>query len=164
MTPAEPRFPTTMVMTSRDTNAIFAVIQTASRGQRRGMPPGVTTLEDLRAVMRGGVAFFLAYKSPAGTGDLEPVGAIGYRWERGTLRIFHVAVTEHHRRSGVARRLLEAVEAVGMALGTKHVSLTVGSEADQRALFEAAGYNATTASTSSSGRVLLSKAFSERLV
>jgi ribosomal protein S18 acetylase RimI-like enzyme len=163
MTPAEPRFPTTTVMTCRDASTIFAFIQKASNGRRRGMPPGISSLEDLRAVMRGGVAFFLAYKSPTGTGELEPAGAIGYRWERGTLRIFHVAVAEQYRRSGVARRLLDAVEAVGMALGTKHVSLTVGSEADQRGLFEAAGYYAS-ANASDTGRVHLSKAFSERLV
>jgi GNAT superfamily N-acetyltransferase len=159
----EPRLPLTTVMTSRDARQIFALIREAADGQRRGMPPGVSSVEDLAAVMRGGVAFFVAYKNAAGSPDLEPVGAIGYRWERGTLRVFHVAVKASERRSGVARRMLEAVEAVGLALGTKSVSLTVDADPTQRALFENAGYNPASG-PATAGRVQLRKAFNERLV
>jgi ribosomal protein S18 acetylase RimI-like enzyme len=113
--------------------------------------------------MRGGVAFFVAYKNESGGAEIEPVGAIGYRWERGTLRIFHVAVKAHQRRGGVARRLLDAVEAVGMALGTKTISLTVDADPDVRSLFERAGYDLASEPTGA-GRVQLRKAFNERLV
>lgn len=159
----EPRLPLITVMTSRDARQIFALIREAADGQRRGMPPGVGSVEDLAAVMRGGVAFFVGYKNAPGTAELEPVGAIGYRWERGTLRVFHVAVKAAERRSGVARRMLEAVEAVGMALGTKSVSLTVDEDPTQRSLFERAGYNPAGA-PAGAGRVQLRKAFNERLV
>lgn len=163
MQPAEPRLPLITVMTCRDASALFALIKAAAHGERRGMPPGVGSVEDLSAVMRGGVAFFMAYKSLPGTSELEAVGAIGYRWERGSLRVFHVAVRDNHRRGGVARRLLDAVEAVGMALGTKTISLTIGDEAEQRALFERAGYH-TQAAANGVGRVQLAKALGDRLV
>ncbi|MDB5101982.1 MAG: hypothetical protein JWM80_6403 [Cyanobacteria bacterium RYN_339] len=163
MPSTEPRLPSTTVMTCRDARLIFALIREAAGGQRRGMPPGVSSVEDLAAVMRGGVAFFVAYKNAPDTTNLEPVGAIGYRWERGTLRVFHVAVRATERRGGVARRLLQAVEAIGLALGTKTISLTVDSDPTQRALFERAGYDVA-ADATGTGRVQLRKAFHERLL
>ena len=163
MNATEPRLTTVSVSTSRDAHAIFEVLQTAARGQRRGMPPGIASVDDLKAVMRGGVAFFLAVKGRPGTSHLEPVGAIGYRWERGTLRVFHVAVLEGHRRAGVARRLLEAVEAVGMALGSTTVSLSVGHESEHLALFERAGYDQQSG-PNGAGRVQLGKAFGDRII
>lgn len=131
--------PMLTVMTSRDAPLIYEVLRAAAQGNRRHMPPGVGAVEDLLAIMRGGVAFFVAYS------DGAPVGAIGYRWERGTLKIFHVAVSASHQRVGVGRRLVQAVEAVGFALGSTSISADVREEWCQHLPFERFGYRATEA-------------------
>lgn len=148
--------PIVTVMTSRDAQRIFEVMRDAACGRRRGLPPGVGEVEDLVAIMRGGVAFFIAYI------EGQPVGVIGYRWERATLRIFHVAVKEQHQRLGVGRRLVQAVESVGFALGTTNVSAEVGQDGPQLP-FERFGYQAATAGRGSE-RVLMSKALAGRVV
>lgn len=153
----EPRIPTITVMTCRDAQALFDVIQAAAHDRHRGMPPGIASVEDLKAVMRGGVAFFMAYKNTPGSPDMQPAGAVGYRWERGTLRVFHVAVLAQHRRGGVARRLLDAVEAVGLALGSTSVSMTVNDEAVHVAIFERHGYRPQEGGANP-GRVQMGKA------
>ena len=127
------------VLTCRDAELVFDVFHDAADGNRRRLPPGIAAVEDVRAVIRGGMAFFLAYRGRA-AGDARPVGAIGYRWERGTLRITHVAVKAEARGSGVARRLVQAVEAVGTALGSTTISATVGRELDHDRLFERFGF------------------------
>lgn len=145
------------VMTCRAPKVIFDVLQGAARSNRRRLPPGVAAPEDLSAVMRGGVAFFVAYMGS------EPVGAIGYRWERGTLKIFHVAVKEAYQRCGVARRLVQALESVALALGSTNVSLEVSREAEQHVPFERFGYSATRPDgRPESGRMLMRKALKER--
>ena len=100
MNQPEPRFPVIAVMTSRDAKLIYEVLKSSCGGSRRQMPPGVASMDDVVAIMRGGVAFFVAYDGA------DPVGAIGYRWERGTLKIFHVGVKSSHQRCGVGRRHL----------------------------------------------------------
>jgi GNAT superfamily N-acetyltransferase len=130
------------VMTCREAEVVFEVFRSAAEGNRRSLPPGIAAVEDVRAVMRGGMAFFVAYRGRL-AGDARPVGAIGYRWERGSLRIMHVAVKEEARGAGVARRLVQAVEAVGFALGSTAVSATVGVENDHHRLFERFGYRAS---------------------
>ena len=147
--------PIVTVMTSRDAQRIFEVMRDAARGRRRDLPPGVSEVEDLQAIMRGGVAFFIAYIEDA------PVGVIGYRWERATLRIFHVAVKEQYQRLGVCRRLVQAVEAVGFALGTTNVSAEVGADGPLLP-FERFGYAPATAGRGSE-RVLMSKALLDRV-
>ena len=147
------------VMTCRDARQIFEVLRDSAKSNRRRLPPGVGAIEDVVAVMRGGVAFFVAYVGA------EAVGAIGYRWERGTLRIFHVAVKESHQRCGVARRLVQAVESVAFALGSTSVSLEVGREFDQHLPFERFGYAPARAEErpeSTGGRVLMRKALRDR--
>ena len=123
------------VMTSRDAQKIFEVMRESCGGRRRHLPPGVGDVEDLNAIMRGGVAFFLAYI------DDQPVGVLGYRWERAALRIFHVAVKEQYQRIGVARRLVQALESVGFALGTTSVTGEVSAEG-MHLPFERLGYSA----------------------
>ena len=152
--PEQPH-PIVTVMTSRDAQRIFDVMRDAASGRRRCLPPGVADVEDLLAIMRGGVAFFIAYIED------QPVGVIGYRWERATLRIFHVAVKEQHQRLGVGRRLVQAVESVGFALGTTNVSAEVGQDGAQLP-FERFGYQP--ADGRGSERVLMSKALRERAV
>lgn len=142
------------VMTSRDAQQIYEVLHCAAQGSRRHLPPGVSCVEDLNAVMRGGVAFFVAFA------DTDPVGAIGYRWERGTLKIFHVAVRSAHQRLGVGRRLVQAVEAIGYALGTTNVSIEVREEWAQHLPFERFGYQATD-STPEAGRRQMRKALQD---
>lgn len=144
------------VMTSRDARKIFEVMRDAASGRRRHLPPGVSEVEDLMAIMRGGVAFFIAYIED------QPAGVIGYRWERSTLRIFHVAVKEQYQRLGVARRLVQAVESVGFALGTTSVSAEVSQEGMQLP-FERFGYQAEPVGRGSE-RVQMHKALHERAV
>lgn len=147
------------VMTCREPRVIFEVLQGAARSNRRRLPPGVAASEDVSAVMRGGVAFFVAYRGA------EPVGAIGYRWERGTLKIFHVAVKEAYQRCGVARRLVQALESVAVALGSTNVSLEVSPETEQHVPFERFGYAATRAEERpETGRVLMRKALRARAI
>jgi ribosomal protein S18 acetylase RimI-like enzyme len=144
------------VMTSRDAKLIFEVMRDAAPGLRRHLPPGVSEVEDLMAIMRGGVAFFIAYIED------RPVGVLGYRWERSTLRIFHVAVKEQYQRLGVARRLVQAVESVGFALGTTSVSAEVSQEG-MHLPFERFGYQAEPVGRGSE-RVQMHKALRERAV
>jgi GNAT superfamily N-acetyltransferase len=144
--------PIVTVMTSRDARRIFEVMRDAACGRRRSLPPGVSEVDDLLAIMRGGVAFFIAYIED------QPVGVIGYRWERATLRIFHVAVKEQHQRLGVGRRLVQAVETVGFALGTTTVA-TAPAPAGMALPFERFGYQRTAAA---SEPVEMHKALSER--
>lgn len=148
--------PVIAVMTSRDAHQIYEVMRDAASGRRRHLPPGVGDVEDLLAIMRGGVAFFVAYV------DGQPVGCLGYRWERATLRIFHVAVKEQHQRLGVGRRLVQAVESVGFALGTTTVSVEVGEEGMELP-FERFGY-ARLADARAAERVTLRKALHDRVV
>lgn len=129
------------VLTCREADTVYEVFRSASDGNRRRLPLGITDVDDLRAVMRGGMAFFVAYRGRQ-AGDTQPVGAIGYRWERGTLRITHVAVKAEARGTGVARRLVQAVEAVGTALGSTTISATVGRELDHDRLFAHFGFQA----------------------
>ncbi len=130
------------VLTCREAEVVFEVFRAAADGNRRRLPPGITGVDDVRAVMRGGMAFFVAFRGRQ-AGDSQPVGAIGYRWERGTLRITHVAVKAEARSTGVARRLVQAVEAVGTALGSTNISATVGRELDHNRLFERFGFHQT---------------------
>ena len=51
-----------------------------------------------------------------------------------------MAVKEEARGSGVAKRLVQAVEAVGAALGSTTVSAAVPQEYDHHKLFERFGY------------------------
>ena len=153
----EPQPPLIAVMTSRDAKLIYDVLRDAAGGQRRNMPPGVNGVEDLQAIMRGGVAFFVAFE-----GD-QPVGAIGYRWERTTLRIFHVAVKPAYQRRGVAARLVQAVESVGFALGTTNVSVELGKENAQSFPFERFGYaHSRPDGRHDAGRTMIRKALGER--
>jgi GNAT superfamily N-acetyltransferase len=139
------------VMTSRDAAQIFEVMRDAADGQRCHLPPGVSGEDDLTMCMRDGVAFFVAFL------DGEPVGALGYRWERRALKIVHVAVKSQHQRHGVGRRLVQAVESVGFALGTTTVAAELAP--DGMVLpFERFGYQRTAASE----RVEMCKALSER--
>lgn len=142
MHPTAGTTPMITVMTSRDADLVFEVFRHAAEGNRRSLPPGISATEDVLAVMRGGVAFFVAYRGQL-RGEARPVGAIGYRLERGTLRIVHVAVKEEARGGGVARRLVQAVEAVGSALGSTAAAATVGRENNYHQLFERFGYQAT---------------------
>ena len=158
MNQPEPRYPVITVMTSRDAKLIYDVIKDACGGSRRQMPPGVTNVDDVVAVMRGGVAFFVAYDAA------EPVGAIGYRWERGTLKIFHVAVKGTHQRCGVGRRLVQAVESMGFALGTTNVTLEVAREMEQHLPFERFGYKPTAVGDRvEAGRMHMTKALHDRV-
>lgn len=159
MNPAESRLPSITVMTCRDPHVIFELLGTAALGNRRRLPPGIACVEDVQAVLRGGMAFFVARGTLArGVGGRDhPVGVIGYRWERGALRIIHVAVLESHQRSGVARRLVNAVEAIAFALGSTNVTLTVAVEYDHHRVFERFGYQPTAKLTESSHRVPMSK-------
>ena len=127
------------VLTSRDAEVVFDVFKSAAGDNRRRLPPGIVAAEDVLAVMRGGMAFFVAYQGRL-TGENQPVGAIGYRWERGTLRITHVAVRLEARGTGVARRLVQAVEAVATALGSQSVSAIVGRELEHDRLFHSFGF------------------------
>lgn len=127
------------VLTCREPEVVFDVFYAAADGNRRRLPPGIMGTDDVRAVMRGGMAFFVAFRGRQ-SADTQPVGAIGYRWERGTLRITHVAVKAEARSTGVARRLVQAVEAVGAALGSTTISATVGRELDHNRLFERFGF------------------------
>ncbi len=142
MHPTAGSTPLLTVMTCRDAETIFDVFKAAAEGNRRSLPPGISAADDVRAVMRGGVAFFVAYRGQL-RGEASPVGAIGYRWERGTLRIVHVGVKEEARGGGVAKRLVQAVEAVGAALGSTSVSAAVPQEYDHHKLFERFGYQVT---------------------
>ena len=137
---APPQFIT--VLTCREADLVFEVLQAAACGNRRRLPPGIAAIDDIHAVMRGGMAFFVAYRGRQ-AGDTRPVGTIGYRWERGTLRIVHVAVKPEARGTGVARRLVQAVEAVGAALGSTALSATVGTELDHDRLFARFGFQPT---------------------
>lgn len=148
--------PIVTVMTSRDAQRIFELMRDAACGRHRHLPPGVSGVEDLLALMRGGVAFFMAYIED------QPVGVIGYRWERPTLRIVHVAVKERHQRLGVGRRLVQAVESVGFALGTTSFSAEVGPDGPPLP-FERFGYQPA-APGSASERILMSKALADRLL
>lgn len=157
MNQPEPRFPVIAVMTSRDAKLIYEVLKSSCGGSRRQMPPGVASMDDVVAIMRGGVAFFVAYDGA------DPVGAIGYRWERGTLKIFHVGVKASHQRCGVGRRLVQAVESMGFALGTTNVTLEVAREMEQHLPFERFGYKPTLAGErSDAGRMHMTKALQER--
>lgn len=157
MNQPEPRYPIITVMTSRDSKLIYEVLKASCGGSRRQMPPGVNGVDDVVAVMRGGVAFFVAYD------ESKPVGAIGYRWERGTLKIFHVAVNEAYQRLGVGRRLVQAVESMGFALGTTNVTLEVAREMEQHLPFERFGYKPTAAADRHEGRMHMTKALHERV-
>lgn len=148
----ETRFPLITVMTCRDAGVIFSVFEAAAHDNRRHLPSGVAAPEDVIAIMRGGMAFFVAY---AGT---EPVGAIGYRWERGTLKIFHVAVVASHQRLGVGRRLVQGVEAVGFALGSTNISVEVREDLCQLLPFERFGYKPSVAQVRNGGSMHMTKA------
>jgi GNAT superfamily N-acetyltransferase len=116
------------VMTCRDPQVILELLNQAQGAQLAPVKDADSLLEDLRL----GVAFFVAYA------DAEPVGVLGYRWAASAMRVVQVAVKENHQRQGIARRLLQAVEAVGQALGTRNVTLEVPSAIQP--LFERCGY------------------------
>jgi GNAT superfamily N-acetyltransferase len=151
---AETGAPVIAVMTSRDAHQIFEVMRDAASGSRRHLPPGVSGVDDLIALMHDGVAFFVAYL------DGEPVGALGYRWERRALKIVHVAVKEQHQRLGVGRRLVQAVESVGFALGTTTV-VTEAAPEGMALPFERFGYQPATAGRAD--RREMHKALRERI-
>lgn len=66
---------------------------------------------------QAGAAFLVASR------DGEPAGAIAYRWEGMNLRVLRLRVAPAHRHAGVARRMLQAIEAIGASLGTRLVRL-----------------------------------------
>ena len=128
MHPPEPATSMIAVMTCRDPRLIQEVLAGASAlGESRSDPEGA-----LNHWLAEGVAFLVAFA------DARAVGFLAYRWTEGALRIDHVAVRDDHRRVGVARRLMQAIEAIGSALGTRNLSFELPPEC--RATFERYGY------------------------
>lgn len=107
------------VMTCGSPSTLYEIMRDAAAEDGRALPGELSSPDELADLLRNGGAFFVAY-----LGD-QPAGVIGYRWDAGALRIFHVAVRAEHRRLGVGRRLMQAVESVGAALGTRAISIEV---------------------------------------
>jgi GNAT superfamily N-acetyltransferase len=88
----------------------------------------------------------VAESEPSG----EVVGLAGVRAEtlleqdRPAARLLALVVAESYRRRGIARRLVEAAEAAGRALGCLRIVLTSADHrADAHAFYLAAGYEQT---------------------
>ncbi|MEB3285780.1 MAG: GNAT family N-acetyltransferase [Candidatus Sericytochromatia bacterium] len=129
------------VMTCQDNAVLLEVLRAAALGSRRLMPPGLYDAADIKAAMAGGLAFLVAYAGPI-QAQSKPVGAVAYRWDHGALRIIHVAVLESTRGTGVARRMVQAVENVAQALGAPRVAASAARRVGEREFLARLGYEA----------------------
>jgi ribosomal protein S18 acetylase RimI-like enzyme len=111
-----------------------AYLQEARRYGAWDLPPLVETLEEIRKHIESGVPAFGAFDGP------RLVGSVRSRVDGERMEVSRLAVAPDIQKSGVGRRLLEAVSA-GAPEHVRVVWLFTGAESDGNlSFYESAGF------------------------